>query len=201
MSEIRETKPVEGQSVPPAVRRRWRWTKRAGAMVVYMLVAYVLLPAMWHHYEHQPNLEGTPKFTVTGSDIPGDPLNVGLVGSQEEVVQAMLAAGWHPADAVTARSSIHIAESVLLDRKYADAPVSSLYVWGRKQDLAFEQLIGNRAKERHHVRFWKSPETAEDGDRPGWGPPPLITAWESVTALAKLRITLVRTWTASATMF
>jgi hypothetical protein len=168
MSEVREPKPVDGASPPPTVQRRWRWTKRAlAALFVYLLVAYVLLPALWHHYEHQPNLEGTPKTTVTGSDIPGDPLNVGLVGTQEEVVQAMLAAGWHPADAVTARSSIHIAESVLLDRKYEDAPVSSLFVWGRKQDLAFEQLIGNSAKERHHVRFWKSPEVAEDG-RPTW---------------------------------
>ncbi|HVU86336.1 MAG TPA: LssY C-terminal domain-containing protein [Pirellulales bacterium] len=169
MSEVPEGRPVENQGVPPAVmRRRWRWTKRAlVAIGLYLLVAYVVLPAAWHHYEHQPNLEGTPKVTVTGSDIPGDPLNIGLVGTQEEVVRAMLAAGWHPADAVTARSSIHIAESVLLDRKYEDAPVSSLYVWGRKQDLAFEQLVGKSAKERHHVRFWKSPETADDG-RPTW---------------------------------
>ncbi len=168
MSETNETNPVAEAHVPPAVRRRWRWTKRVViAIGIYLLFAYALLPAAWRHYEHQPNLAGTPKVTVTGNGIPGDPLNVGLVGTQEEVVRAMLAAGWHPADAVTARSSIHIAESVLLDRQYEDAPVSSLYVWGRKQDLAFEQLVGKSARERHHVRFWKSEAPAEDG-RPTW---------------------------------
>ena len=157
-------------TAPPRVtpRRLHRWTRRAlWAVCLYLLVAYVLLPAAWTHYEHQPNLEEAPKTTVTHSGIPGDPLNVGLVGSKEEVIDALTAAAWHPADAITARSSLHIAESVVLDRKYEDAPVSNLFVWGRKQDLAFEQLVGNSAKERHHVRFWLSDQPAEDG-RPTW---------------------------------
>jgi len=146
--------------------RRWLiWT--AYALVVYLLVAYLLLPLAWQHYEHQPNLADTPKTTRTSNNIPGDPLNVGLVGTKEEVELALQAAGWHPADAVSTRSSLHIAESVVLDRQYADAPVSSLYVWGRKQDLAFEQLVGKSARERHHVRFWKSDAVAADG-RPTW---------------------------------
>jgi hypothetical protein len=137
------------------------------AACIYLLVAYVLLPFAWQHYEHQPNLAEVPKIALTHNDIPGDRLNVGLVGEKEEVVRAMLAASWHPADAVTARSSIHIAESVVLDRKYDDAPVSSLYVFGRKQDLAFEQSVGHSARERHHVRFWESDQKSDDG-RPTW---------------------------------
>ena len=58
--------------------RRRRWTIRAlFAIGLYLLFAYLLLPALWHHYEHQPNLEDAPKVTVTHSGIPGDPLNVG----------------------------------------------------------------------------------------------------------------------------
>ncbi len=56
---------------------------------------------------------------------------------------------------------------MLLHRSYEDAPVSNLYLWGRKQDLAFEQLVGGSAKERHHVRFWESKELGSDG-RPLW---------------------------------
>lgn len=167
MTDASESRPTPPVSAAHTSRRRRLFIGALLAIGSYLLFAYLLLPAVWHHYEHQPNLEDAPKVAVTHSGIPGDPLNVGLVGSQEEVVRAMLAAGWHPADAVTTRSSVHIAESVLLDRKYEDAPVSSLYVWGRKQDLAFEQLVGKSARERHHVRFWKSGEPAEDG-RPTW---------------------------------
>jgi hypothetical protein len=156
------------QTAAGSTRWKRRWAIRAlWAVVLWLVLAYIVLPAVWKHYEHQPNLEEAPKFTVTHSGIPGDPLNIGLVGTKDEIIKAMLAAKWHPADSVTARSSVHIAESVLLDRAYDDAPVSSLFVWGRKQDLAFEQLIGKSAKERHHVRFWQSEHPAEDG-RPTW---------------------------------
>jgi hypothetical protein len=72
------------------------------------------------------------------------------------LIQAILGSGWDGADPVTVMSSIRIAGSVLRDRPYVDAPVSSLFVFGRKQDLAFEKPVGNNAGHRHHVRFWKS---------------------------------------------
>jgi hypothetical protein len=34
-----------------------------------------------------------------------------------------------------------------------EAPVSTLYLFGRKEDLAFEKPVGGSPKERHHVRF------------------------------------------------
>jgi hypothetical protein len=62
---------------------------------------------------------------------------------------------------------VHIAESVVLKRTYSTAPVSNLYVWGRHQDLAFEQSVENNARQRHHVRFWQSDKLGI-GDRPLW---------------------------------
>jgi hypothetical protein len=79
----------------------------------------------------------------------------------------MQAAGWYPADPVTLRSSIEIAGSVLLDRPYRGAPVSSLYYLGRHEDLAFEKPDGNSADRRHHVRFWKVLDQGEE-KRPVW---------------------------------
>ena len=64
--------------------------------------------------------------TRIAGDIPGDALNVGLVGSKEDVLRAMNAAGWFPADPITLSSSIEIVGSVVLDRPYHDAPVSPL---------------------------------------------------------------------------
>jgi hypothetical protein len=111
-------------------------------VVVWLLSAYVILPALWRHYGHQPCCKHAPKTTRTAEGIPGDPLNVGLIGSEEEVVQAMMGSGWFPADPITAESSFLIAYSVLLDHPYAEAPVSDLFVFGRKQDLAFQKPVG-----------------------------------------------------------
>jgi len=147
-------------------RRRfliWALNLLVAVVVLWLLSAYVFLPALWRHYEHHPALENAPKTTRTAQNIPGDPLNIGLIGTEDEVVQAMLGSRWHPADAITLKSSLRIASSVLRDRPYADAPVSSLFVFGRKQDLAFEKPVGESARRRHHVRFWKSQEFGRGG--------------------------------------
>jgi len=136
-------------------------------VIAYTLIAYLVLPAFWTHYEHQKGLENLPMVTRTGQGIPGDPINVGLVGDQKDVVCAMHEAGWYPADPITLKSSIEIVGSVLLDRPYKDAPVSNLYYLGRREDLAFEKPIGQNADRRNHVRYWKVLDQGEE-KRPVW---------------------------------
>ena len=137
------------------------------AILAYTLLAYLVLPALWTHHEHQKGLANLPMVTRTAQGIPGDPINVGLIGDNLDVLCAMQAAGWYPADPVTFRSSIEIAGSVLLDRPYRDAPVSSLYYLGRHEDLAFEKPVGGSADHRHHVRFWKVLDQGQE-KRPVW---------------------------------
>jgi hypothetical protein len=133
----------------------------------YTALAYLALPALWSHYEHQKRLANLPMVTRTAQGIPGDPINVGLIGDDKDVLCAMQAAGWFPADPVTLKSSIEIAGSVLLDRPYRDAPVSNLFYLGRREDLAFEKPDGRSADHRHHVRFWKVLDQGEE-KRPVW---------------------------------
>ena len=136
-------------------------------VLAYTVLAYVVLPAFWTHYEHQKGLADLPMVTRTAQGIPGDPINVGVIGDEKEVLCAMNAAGWFPADPVTLRSSIEIAGSVLLDRSYRDAPVSPLFYFGRREDLAFEKPAGTSADRRHHVRFWKVLDQGQE-KRPVW---------------------------------
>src|ERR1700756_3389042 len=143
-------------------RRRW-WVVLVGVLGAYLLLAYVLLPALWTHHEHEPGLASLPMVTRTADGIPGDALNVGLVGSKEDVLRAMHAAGWYPADPITLRSSIEIVGSVMLDRPYRTAPVSHLYYNNMEQDLAFEKPVGKSADRRHHVRFWRALEHGQEG--------------------------------------
>lgn len=137
------------------------------ALVAYLLVSYFLLPDLWLFHDRSRLHGFSPMVTTTEQDIPGDPINVGLVGSKEQVVRAFDTAGWDPADRITLRSSVDIGLSVVLDRPDLDAPVSSLFFEGRKQDLAFEKPVGNSADERNHVRFWQSQQAGADG-RPLW---------------------------------
>jgi LssY C-terminus len=153
---------------PPDRSRLERFLRIAlSAVFAYTLIAYLALPALWSHYEHQKGLSTLPMVTRTAQDIPGDPINIGLIGDKLDVLCAMHAAGWYPADPVTLRSSIEIAGSVLMDRPYRDAPVSPLYYLGRREDLAFEKPDGNSADRRHHVRYWKVLEQGEE-KRPVW---------------------------------
>ena len=133
----------------------------------YGIAAYIVLPAAWTHYEHQKALAGFTMLTRTSQDIPGGPINVGLVGTKGDVLCAMHSAAWYPADPITFRSSLEIVGSVVLDRPYRDAPVSNLYFQGRREDLAFEKPEGKSADRRHHVRFWEVLEQGEEG-RPVW---------------------------------
>jgi hypothetical protein len=136
-------------------------------VAVYTAIAYLLLPALWTHHEHQKGLANLPMVTRTAQGIPGDAINVGLIGNEKEVLCAMNAAGWFPADPVTLKSSIEIAGSVLFDRAYRDAPVSPLFYLGRREDFAFEKPAGKSADRRHHVRFWKVLDSGDE-QRPVW---------------------------------
>jgi hypothetical protein len=140
-------------------RRFLRGSLRAAAFAAlllpsYALLAYVLLPASWHSYQSRLTPRD-PAVSYTAEAIPADPLNVALVGSREQVVAAMGAAGWLPADRITFRSGWRDAGSVLFNRPYPTAPVSTHFVGGRPQDLAFELQVGKSPRRRHHVRLWR----------------------------------------------
>jgi hypothetical protein len=133
----------------------------------YVVGAYLILPRLWKHHQRRHAVFGdSPRVTHTASDIPGDPLNIGLAGTEEEVLRAMTAAGWDPADPLTFRSSARIVVDTVLRRPDDKAPVSNLYLFERKEDLAFEKPVGGSPKERHHVRFWHMNKTYDD--RPAW---------------------------------
>ena len=121
----------------------------------------------WHSAKSHisaSELAGTRSFTASG--VPGDPLNIAFCGTAEDLLALMTKAGWDPADAITWRSALHIAVASLRRRSYPDAPISSLYVEGRKQDFAFELEVVD-ARQRHHVRFWKLDQHDALG-RPLW---------------------------------
>ena len=148
---------------------RWRMARLVFfAVVGYLIAAYIVLPLFWRFYVRtHPAVDDIPGITTTHNGIPGDPLNVGLIATEAELKSLMTAARWDAADPLSLRSDVRIAEDTVLDKSYDQAPVSSLYLFGRKEDLAYEQPVGDNPRKRHHVRLWKTEKTDPDG-RPMW---------------------------------
>jgi len=117
--------------------------------------------------EGHPALARSPRHTTTARGHQGDAVNVAFIGSEEELHRVLAVAGWYAADPITLETSLRIAADVVLHKPYAHAPVSDLFLWGRRQDVAFEQPVGDSPKQRHHVRFWRARELDRTG-RPLW---------------------------------
>jgi hypothetical protein len=178
VTDVQAAPPAEPEPVPAAAApapRRWRRYRNlclwcvATVALAYVLSAYVFLPMAWSHaVARHPGLnEAVPRQTKTGAGIPGDPLNIGLIGTEQEVLKLFAAAGWRTADPINAKTTLRLTRTTLLGKPYDTAPVSNLFLWGRKQDLAFQHPFGKTPKKRHHVRFWRSEDLDEDG-RPLW---------------------------------
>lgn len=131
-------------------------------ILTYALAAYVLIPAvirLWRIIRPAGHL---PLYCVTPDGFASDPLNIGIIGTRRELISAMERAGWHLADPRGIRNNIREMLSAVYGWSYPNAPLSHLYLFGRKQDLSFQIPIeGVQGGSRHHVRFWAT--TYEDG--------------------------------------
>jgi hypothetical protein len=127
-------------------------------VVGWLVLAYIILPRIyrWISRAFLPNY--FIGRTQAGDGILGDPVNLAVIGSEDELVRAMKDAGWIQADPLNLQSSLKMVYSAVVGTSYPSAPVSSLFLFNNKQDLAFEQSVGNNPRRRHHVRFWKTPD-------------------------------------------
>lgn len=109
-------------------------------------------------------IEAIEQFACCVTDAKGentgDPLNLVLIGMPQDVYTAFIRAGWDETETVTATSGWKTAMSFLSGGEYRYSPVSSLYVFGRKQDVAFQKARDN-IHERNHLRLWMSWVTYE----------------------------------------
>ena len=124
-------------------------------IILWLALAYGELPRLWTKHEHKKIGPREEIVAYTSEDIPADPINLRLLGTQAQVKCAFRRNGWSLADPLSARSALGIVGSVVLFRSYPEAPVSSLYFKDRLQDLAFEKDEGKTAHRRHHVRLWQ----------------------------------------------
>ena len=88
----------------------------------------------------------------------GDPLNIVIVAEPQDLYYAVIRAGWDETETVTAASGWKTAASFFTGGAYRYSPVSSLYLFDRKQDVALQRIREN-IHERNHFRLWLAPMT------------------------------------------
>ncbi len=102
-------------------------------------------------------LEGLPCCTQSSDGKRnGDPLNLVLIGEMNDILTALVGGGWAVTEELSLHSAWQTVTSFLLRREYRHCPVSSLYLFGRRQDAAFQKPRRN-VNERNHLRIWMTP--------------------------------------------
>lgn len=120
----------------------------------YVFTAYIFIPAGIRLYRLFFKPTHIPLYCVTPDGFASDPINIGIIGTRAEIIAAMKKAGWYKADERNLKTMVRLGLSLLFRTPYLNAPFSTLYLMGRKQDLGFELPVINSPSHRHHVRFW-----------------------------------------------
>lgn len=105
----------------------------------------------------QEELKKLPSCALGGDrKTPGDPLNLVLIGPTEEIGAALQRRGWDETETTYLKSAVRTVRSLVFRSRYRYSPVSSLYVFGRRQDAAF-QKARTTVTLRNHLRLWQTP--------------------------------------------
>jgi len=144
--------------------RRLPWILAVG--VTYGIAAYIILPRAIRVGLKILQRKRVPSYTITGDGLPGDPVNIALVGTLQQLRVAFASLGWSEADRLSLASSWGMIRAFVFNSPYPTAPFSTLYLFGRGQDIGFQKAIDNSPRKRHHIRFWALSQTRA---RDTWG--------------------------------
>lgn len=112
-------------------------------------------------------LSKIPRRVSDPSGKPGDMVNVMIVGTQDQLLQAFSAAGWVQVDKTVNETALSALVGSLEKKDYLTMPMSTLFLFGRSQDYGFAHAEAIRVvMSRNHLRVWKSPYEVEG--RPLW---------------------------------
>ena len=146
------------------------WAIGIFLILIWAVLAYLVLPRL----HRLLSALYVPQYFIgrsrTGDGLLGDPVNLAVNGPEDNIHAVMQAAGWTQADPINLKSSLRIIGSTVTGRSYAEAPVSTLELFGRQQDFAYQQEVAGSPAQRHHVRFWRCPPDwpLPGGERVEW---------------------------------
>jgi hypothetical protein len=121
---------------------------------------------------------------------PGDPLNVEIIGSEEEVKEIMRAVGWHAADPLGLKSDLRIAADNLFERSYNEALVTERA--DRSLETEGQVWLYPGADDLLLARFVEDMTPLEDRDGVNVGTVFNREAWHELVRLVDAKEVLLR---------
>jgi len=98
-------------------------------------------------------LESIPSHTTKADGTgAGDPVNLVLIGSPDDIYYALITCDWDETGSADDPANASISSTRL--RRYAPAP--PMYLFGRRQDVAFRKSRRS-VRERNELRLWATP--------------------------------------------
>jgi LssY C-terminus len=103
-------------------------------------------------------LDKIPRRVSDPQGNPGDMVNLLIVGSRSELLQAFTTAGWVQVDKTVENTLLTGVLNSMEKKDYLTMPMSTLFLFGRSQDFGFAHAEPVRVvMSRNHLRVWKSP--------------------------------------------
>src|SRR6476620_12168024 len=109
--------------------RRLPWI--LAVSITYGIAAYTVLPRAIRWGLRILQRKRVPSYTITGDGLPGDPVNVALVGTLQQLRSAFATLGWSEADRLSLASSWGMIRAFVFNSPYPTAPFSTLSLFGR----------------------------------------------------------------------
>ncbi len=91
---------------------------------------------------------------------PGDPLNLVVIGDEQQLLLSLVRGGWDFTETVNSSTVRSMISSFLFGSPYRNAPISPLYFEGRHQDFAMQRARSS-VSQRNHLRLWLTPLRVE----------------------------------------
>lgn len=123
-------------------------------IVTYFISAYIIIPQGIRLILLILRKGRIPRFTRGRDGFHVDPVNIILIGTKNQLQDVFKKIGWYQTDPVTIKSCLKMIKTFALNKPYPRAPFRTLFLFGREQDLGFQEPIGNSPRKRHHIRFW-----------------------------------------------
>jgi len=112
--------------------------------------------------EFRSVLESLPATTANKKGTRrGDPVNLVVVADEDNRIGLSFARqGWDVTETLSFGGGFKLVSSFIFSSRWRTSPVSSLYLFGRPQDIAL-QKARRTIHERNHLRLWVAPFTCE----------------------------------------
>ncbi len=103
--------------------------------------------------------------TEADGERAGDPLNLVLLGDNQDILSALTRGGWSFTHRISLDTVKRLIGAAISGNPYPVAPISPLYLFGRSQDVAMQRARSN-ILQRNHLRLWLAPFRFEG--KPVW---------------------------------